>query len=92
MEEELGKWLATLGLGGVLAAFVFWFYRKDSLTHTENWRGQTAIMVETVKENTEAICRLGTLLEALHKRLDIEATPPGPKRFGGTERYRRAST
>lgn len=29
MDPELVKWFASLGVGGTIAALIFWFYRKD---------------------------------------------------------------
>lgn len=50
--EELLKALAPLGVGGVLAGFIFWFNRKDANDHAKAWQGQTEILLQVVKENT----------------------------------------
>ena len=60
---ELTKWLATLGIGGVLAAFMFTFYRKDIKQYTELWKAATDQMVGIVKDNTAAQSKLIALIE-----------------------------
>lgn len=71
-ETDPIKWMATLGVGGVLAAVVFFFYRKDVARYTEMWKGQSEALLVVVKENTEAVTQLITLVEALHHRLDAD--------------------
>ena len=70
MDAEFVKWLATLGVGGVLAAFMFHFYRRDVRTYTDQWRGQSAMLLEVIKENTASNTKLITVIDALHRRLD----------------------
>ena len=77
MDAEFAKWLATLGVGGVLAGLMFLFYRKDVKQYTELWKSATDSLMTVVKENTVSNTRLITLLEnqernALRKA-DIEA-------------------
>ena len=57
MPESLG-FLATLGVGGVLAGMMFMVYRKDVRQHTELWHQQTTILMAVVNKNTEAITTL----------------------------------
>ena len=73
MDVEFLKWLATLGVGGVLAGFIFHFYRKDVRAYTEQWRGQSELLVTVVKENTSSNTKLVTVIDALHRRLDKDA-------------------
>lgn len=49
---------SALGVGGILAGMMFWFYRKDSNTWTEAWKGQTQILIQVIKEFTIAINEL----------------------------------
>lgn len=70
MDVEFLKWLATLGVGGVLAGFIFYFYRTDIKSFTEQWQGQTKLLMEVVKENTAAITANTTTIQALHRRDD----------------------
>lgn len=72
-DSEFMKWIATLGVGGILAAFMFHFYRKDVQRYTDLWKGQSEMLVQVVKENTVANTKLVTLIDALHRRLDDES-------------------
>ncbi len=78
------KWLATLGVGGVLAGIMFVFYRKDSLEwrkaveeQRDAWRGQAELLVTVVKENTmsntaviKSVEANTRMVESMHNRLD----------------------
>lgn len=70
VDAEFVKWFATLGVGGVLAAFMFYFYRRDVAQYTSLWKGQSDILMNVVKENTASNTKLVTVIEALHRRLD----------------------
>lgn len=70
MDTEFVKYLATLGVGGVLAAFMFHFYRKDVKTYTDQWRGQSEALMGVVKDNTQAVTEMNVAVKALHRRLD----------------------
>jgi hypothetical protein len=63
MDAEFAKWLATLGVGGVLAGLMFMFYRKDIKQYTELWKTATDQMMGIVKENTSSNTRLIALIE-----------------------------
>jgi hypothetical protein len=60
---EFTKWLVTLGVGGVLAAFMFTFYRKDVKQYTELWKFTVEQLMDVVKENTASNIRLMSLIE-----------------------------
>ena len=77
MDTEFVKFLATLGVGGVLAAFMFHFYRQDVKQYTELWKGQTEMLMGVVKDNTQSNTKLITLIDAMHRRLDEEGVFPG---------------
>lgn len=69
---EFAQWLVTLGVGGVLAAFMFVFYRKDVKQYTELWKAQAErmenmirFMTEVVLKNTESNTQLITLIEEM---------------------------
>lgn len=70
MDMEFVKWLASLGVGGVIAALIFSFYRKDVRAITELWRTQTELLTRVVTENTASNVRLTVVIESLHRRLD----------------------
>lgn len=57
------KWLATLGVGGVLAGLMFIFYRKDVKQYTELWKTTADQLITIVKENTASNVKLVSLLE-----------------------------
>lgn len=63
LDAEFAKWLATLGVGGVLAGLMFMFYRKDVKQYTELWKTATDQLIIIVKENTTSNTRLIALLE-----------------------------
>ena len=63
MEAWFTQTLPSLGVGGILAAFMFYFYRKDVYLYTEQWKGQSDMLMEVVKENTIAITKLADKIE-----------------------------
>ncbi len=63
MDQEFVKWLATLGIGGVLAAFIFMFYRKDVKSYTELWKVMADQLITVIKENTASNIKLINLIE-----------------------------
>lgn len=67
---EVVKFLATLGVGGVLAGVIFWFYRKDAIAHSESWQGQSEALLEVVKDNTKAVAALQGTTSALQVTID----------------------
>lgn len=75
-ESEFVKWLITLGVGGVLAGFMFAFYRKDIKQYTELWKASSDVLMQIVKENTASNTKLISMLEALERntirKSDIE--------------------
>lgn len=66
------KWFATLGVGGILAGVMFFFYRKDVQMYTDLWKIQSEQLTKVVQENTAATTRNNVVLDALHRRLDRE--------------------
>lgn len=60
---EFAKWLITLGVGGVLAGFMFVFYRKDMKSYTELWKNSTELLMGTIVKNTESNVKLIALIE-----------------------------
>ena len=61
------KWFATLGVGGVLAGFMFMFYRKDVKQYTELWKTIAEQVITVIKENTASNMRLSMLIENLER-------------------------
>ena len=65
---EFVQWFATLGVGGVLAAFMFWFYRKDVKQFTELRKSVTQELISVVKDNTVSNTKLIAVIEAMERR------------------------
>lgn len=86
MDAEFVKWLATLGVGGVLAGLMFMFYRKDVKQYTELWKTATDQMMVIVKENTASNTRLISLIETQERnsirKEDISALIESRLRLG----------
>lgn len=47
---EFTKWFATLGVGGILGAFIFWFYRKDMISNAERTKEVSREHADRLKE------------------------------------------
>lgn len=66
----------VLGVGGILAGFMFMFYRKDIKQYTELWKAATDQLISVIKENTASNTRLIALLETQERnsirRSDLE--------------------
>ena len=67
VDSELIKWFATLGVGGVLAGFMFIYYRKDIKQYTELWKATADMLVSTIKENTASNVKLIALIENMER-------------------------
>ena len=63
-DPEFVKWFATLGVGGILAAFMFVFYRKDVKQYTTLWEAMANQLIVVIKENTASNVRLIALIES----------------------------
>ncbi len=76
VDAEFTKWLVTLGVGGVLAGFIFMFYRKDVKQYTELWRTTATELIAVIRENTASNVKLITMLESIERnsirKADIE--------------------
>jgi len=66
-QPEFIKWLITLGVGGVLAGFMFVFYRKDIKQYTELWKITADQLMSIVKENTASNTKLIGLIESAER-------------------------
>ena len=62
-DPEFVKWIATLGVGGILAGFMFGFYRKDIKQYTELWKHTAESMMLIIKENTASNTKLIHMIE-----------------------------
>ena len=66
-QPEFIKWLITLGVGGILAGFMFVFYRKDIKQYTELWKITADQLMSIVKENTASNTKLIGLIESTER-------------------------
>lgn len=62
-DPEFVKWIATLGVGGILAGFMFGFYRKDIKQYTELWKYTAEQMMAIIKDNTASNTKLIHMIE-----------------------------
>lgn len=69
--DEFTKYLATLGVGGVLAGIMFMFYRKDVRQYTDLWKAQTELMMKVVQENTASSVKLVAQAEGTTKLIEM---------------------
>ena len=67
MDIEGLKWFATLGVGGVLAGFMFWFYRRDFIRERVDTRAQQDRVLSIAENTAVALTKLGTGIEVLSK-------------------------
>lgn len=81
-DPETIKWFATLGVGGVVAAFMFLYYRRDVKFYTELWQkqaGDNQIVLQqvmgVVRDNTAALTKVVAVVDSLHNRLDTNSHP-----------------
>lgn len=78
---EFVQWLATLGVGGVLAGLMFIFYRKDVKQYTDLWRISTEQHMQVIRENTASNAKLITLIESQERNMirksDLESIIDG---------------
>ena len=79
MNPESPDFWVTLGVGGVLAAMTFYYYRllaaqylADTKQYGEALKTISESMLQLVKDNVAALTTLNNTVAALHKRLDEE--------------------
>jgi hypothetical protein len=58
MDQEFMRFLASLGVGGALAAFIYYYQRKDAIRHAEEWKGQAQLFSQLVVNNTIAMTKV----------------------------------
>jgi IS1 family transposase len=79
--EQIPLWkeLGALGVGGMIAGIIFFFYQKREKEHKEllmellkEKTMQMEMLMSTLRENSAVIAKHTTVLDALHRRLDGE--------------------
>lgn len=77
MDSELMKWAVQIG-GPMAGLFMIggYFYRKDMRfyvaemkTVSEEWKGQSAMLMTIVKENTAAFTQNAIVVQSLHSHI-----------------------
>lgn len=83
LDPEFVKYLASLGVGGVIAILIYYSSRKELtlaqkvyeerlVFFAEQWKGQADALIQVVKENSVAITANTQTVLALHRRMDDE--------------------
>jgi len=70
IDVEFSKYLASLGVGGSMAALLFFFYRRDVKQFTELWQASTKELLAVVREVISVMRENTLVLESLHRRVD----------------------
>lgn len=77
LDPEFVKYLASLGVGGVIALFIYYISRQDNKAYTESLKtiaeerkGQVEMLVGVIKEVTSSVASNTRVIEAFHQRLD----------------------
>ena len=70
MDTEFFRYLASLGVGGLIAGLIFMAYRKDVKFYHDQWKGMSEALMQVVKENTIAVTSNTEISRAFHDRLD----------------------
>jgi hypothetical protein len=71
VDQDFMRFLASLGVGGIIAGLMFMFYRKDVRLYTDQWKGQSELLMQVVRENTAAVTANTTVVQSMHERLDL---------------------
>lgn len=76
---EFTQFLMSMGVGGILAAFVIRMLNQNQKEHQEYIKGQVDLergranmLVDVVKDNTAQTIKNTTVLDSLHRRLDAD--------------------
>ncbi len=78
LDADTLKWLSSLGVGGVIAGFMFVFYRKDRQSyieasaqyahnleiHAQVWREDRRVLMELLKSTSETLNQLTRSIDA----------------------------
>lgn len=70
MDQEFVKFLASLGVGGALAGFIYFYQRQDARRHGEEWKGQAQLLAGLVANNTTAMVKCVEAISANTHAID----------------------
>lgn len=80
------QFLASMGVGGILAGFIFSVHNRTLKEHAEvikgyheTEKGRTDMLVTVIRQVSENIVRNTVVTESLHRRLDTETKNVSPK-------------
>jgi hypothetical protein len=85
MDAEFVKYIASLGVGGVIAMLIYNFSQKALAAQTkgyeekltffiDQWKGQAEVLLQVVKENSAAITANTQTVASLHQRMSEDRT------------------
>jgi hypothetical protein len=72
MDAEFGKWLTSLGVGGVLAGGMFWVYRKDALAAQQRIAELTEHLMRLAEQIHTVMGQNQALAQTLLARIDAQ--------------------
>lgn len=76
MEAQLTQILSSLGVGGALAALIFWYYREDRKRSEDRISELGRDFKQTVEGNTAVMTKLTVLIEQkVPESADIDPHP-----------------
>lgn len=85
-DPEFLKYLASLGVGGIIAGLMFMFYRRDVATYTAQWKGQSEQLTKVVVDNTAAITSNTEVMRSLKEEFQLMTSGMEPAPPSGIER------
>jgi hypothetical protein len=70
MDQEFLKFLASLGVGGCLAGFIYFYQRQDARRHADEWKGQSQLLTGLIVNNTTAMAQCVQAIAANTEAVD----------------------
>jgi len=71
-DGEFLKWLASLGVGGVLAGLIFYFYRRDFLAKVSDSEAREKKLMDVVEHNSSSHEKLSLTIQTLTTSLQVQ--------------------
>lgn len=76
-DTQFIQWATSLGVGGVLAAGMFLYHRRDMKGYTQTleklcsqWEKHDEALMAVIADNSAAMARNTATIDALHRRFD----------------------
>jgi hypothetical protein len=87
--ETLVRFLAPLGVGGVLAGFIFYFYRRDITSLVGALKDERSELLKIVRGNAEAMTKIEAAISSnTHVLENLAASCRATQWRGDTHRER----